>query len=122
VTVGLTGLFIDSARMLLSKNYGITYFVGAKLLGLKATQILPEAFTWSIIKEMIKKAPVIFGAMTLGGILIGIPLAVLSYYLSFAAIEKYQQSVKKKVAAQKARLKETKEKLKQNIRQRRMKN
>jgi len=34
---------------------------------------------------------------------------------------KYQQSVKKKVAAQKARLVNTKEKLKQNIRQRRMK-
>ncbi|MGD8291566.1 MAG: DUF2062 domain-containing protein [Desulfobacterales bacterium] len=102
--------------------YGITYFVGAKLLGLKATLILPEAFTWSIIKEMLKKAPVIFGAMTLGGILIGIPLAVLSYYLLFAAIKKYQESVKKKVAAQKARLVGTKEKIKQNIRQRRMKN
>jgi uncharacterized protein (DUF2062 family) len=102
--------------------YGITYLVGAKLLGLRATLILPEAFTWGIIREMLKKAPVIFGSMTLGGILIGIPSAVLSYYLSFAAIKKYQHRIKKKVAAQKTRLLDTKEKLKHNIRQRRMKN
>lgn len=95
--------------------YGITYIVGAKLLGLKVTMTLPEDFTWSIAREMLKNAPVIFGALMIGGILIGLPLAVLSYYLSFAAINKYQQSVKEKVAVQKARLVKTKEKVKKKI-------
>ncbi len=96
--------------------YGITYIVGAKLLGLKATLNLPDDFTWSIVKEMLKNAPVIFGALTVGGIIIGLPLAVLSYYLSFAAVNKYQQSVKEKVAVQKARLVKAKEKVKKKIR------
>ncbi|MGD8522910.1 MAG: DUF2062 domain-containing protein [Desulfobacterales bacterium] len=102
--------------------YGITYIVGVKLLGLKVTMTLPDNFSWSIVQEMLKNAPMIFGALTVGGILIGLPLAVLSYYLSFAAVNKYQQSIKEKVAAQKTRLVNTKEKVKKKIRKRRMKN
>ena len=101
--------------------YGFTYIVGAKVLELKATLTLPEDFSWSIVKELLENAPVIFGTMTIGGILIGFPLAVLSYYLSFAAVNKYQQSVKEKVAVQKARLVKAKEKVKNKIRKRRMK-
>ena len=70
---------------------------------------------------MLKNAPVIFGALTVGGILVGLPLAVLGYYVSFAAVNKYQQRVKEKVAAQKDRMVNTKEKVKKKIRQRRMK-
>ena len=98
--------------------YGLTYIVGAKVLGLKATMALPQELTWGIVKEMLKNAPVIFGALTAGGILIGLPLAVFSYYLSFAAVNKYQQSIKIKVAAQKARLVNTKERVKKKIRRR----
>ena len=101
--------------------YGITYIVGAKLLGLKASIALPEDFTWSIIREMLKNAPVIFGALTVGGILIGLPLAVLSYYLSFAAVNKYQQRVKDKMVAQKTRLANTKEIVRKKIREVRQK-
>ena len=96
--------------------YGITYIVGAKMVGLKMTMTLPEDFSWSIVREMLKNAPAIFGALTIGGILIGLPLAVLSYYLSFAAVNKYQQSVKDKVSVQKARLVKAKEKVKKKIR------
>jgi uncharacterized protein (DUF2062 family) len=101
--------------------YGLTYIVGAKVLGLKATMALPQELTWGIVKEMLKNAPVIFGALTVGGVLVGLPLAVLGYYLSFAAVNKYHQRVKEKVAAQKARLVNTKEKVKKKIRQRPMK-
>jgi len=102
--------------------YGITYIVGAKLLGLKLTMTLPDNFSWSVVQEMLKNAPMIFGALTVGGILIGLPLAILSYYLSFAAVNKYQQSIKEKVAAQKIRLVNTKEKVKKKIHKRRLKN
>ena len=98
--------------------YGITYIVGAKLLGLKATMTLPANFSWSIVQEILKNAPVIFGALMVGGILIGLPLAVLSYYLAFAAVSKYQQSITEKVAAQKARLENTKKRVKKKIRKR----
>ena len=95
--------------------YGLTYIVGAKLLGLKLAMTSPEDFSWSIVKELLENAPAIFGALTLGGIIIGLPLAVLSYYLSFAAVNKYQQSIKAKVAAQRARLAKTKERVKNKI-------
>lgn len=96
--------------------YGLTYIVGAKLLGLGNALTLPDEFTWSIVREMLKSAPVILGALTLGGAVLGLPLAVLSYYLSFAAVNKYQKSVKEKVAAHKARLGNTKERVKNKIR------
>jgi uncharacterized protein (DUF2062 family) len=101
--------------------YGLTYIVGGKLLGMKAAMTLPDELTWSIVKEMLKNAPAIFGALTVGGILIGLPLAVLCYYLSFAAVNRYRQSIKVKVSAQKARLANTKERVKQKIRKRRKK-
>jgi uncharacterized protein (DUF2062 family) len=79
--------------------------------------ILPDEFSWSVVSEMLKNAPVILGALTVGGIAVGLPLAVLSYYLSFAAVNKYQQNFKEKVAAQKARLANTKERVKKKIRE-----
>jgi uncharacterized protein (DUF2062 family) len=101
--------------------YGSTYFVGAHLLDLKTALALPAELTWSLVKEMLRNAPVILGALTVGGILVGLPLAVLGYYIAYMAVNKYQQRVKDKVAAQKARMLNTKEKVKQKIHQRRMK-
>jgi len=101
--------------------YGLTYVVGAKVLGLKTAMTLPNDFTWGIVKETLRNAPVIFGALTVGGILIGLPLAILSYFSSFAAVNKYQQSIKTKVAAQRARLANTKERVKKKIRKPRKK-
>ena len=101
--------------------YGSTYFVGAHLLGLKTALSLPAELTWRLVKEMLRNAPVILGALTVGGILIGLPLAVLGYYIAYMAVNKYQQRVKDQVAAQKARMLNTKEKVKQKIHQRRMK-
>ena len=101
--------------------YGFTYIVGAKLLGLKATLNLPEDLTWSIVKEILKNAPAIFAALTVGGIIIGLPLAILSYYLSYAAVNRYQQSIQVKLAAQKARLVSTKQRVKKKIRKGRKK-
>jgi hypothetical protein len=101
--------------------YSITYMVGVKLLGVKATLALPDDLTWSIVKEILKNAPAIFGALTVGGIIIGLPLAILSYYLSYAAVNRYQQSIQLKLAAQKARLVSTKQRVKKKIRKGRKK-
>ena len=101
--------------------YGITYLVGAKLLGLKSILTVPDDLNWSIVKEILINAPVILGALTVGGIIVGLPLAILSYYLSYAAVNKYQQRIKDKMAAQKARLVITKERVKKKIRKGRQK-
>jgi len=95
--------------------YGVTYITGAKLLNLEPVVNMSLSPTWSTLKAMLQKAPQTFGAMTVGGILLGIPLAIVSYYLSYAAVDKYQKDVKEKLARQKAKLADTKEKVKQKM-------
>ena len=69
---------------------------------------------------MFQKAPRTFGAMTVGGFILGIPLAMVSYYLSYAAVQKYQKDVKEKLARQKAKLADTKEKVKKKMEERKI--
>ena len=96
--------------------YTVTYFVGASLLGLETTMTLPGELTWSVVRDMLRNAPRIFGALTVGGILVGLPLAVLGYYLAFAAVNRYQQRVREKITAQRDRLRITRQKVKNKIR------
>jgi hypothetical protein len=95
--------------------YGVTYITGAKMMHLAPVFKLPLSPTWSTLKAMLMKAPQALGAMTVGGIVIGLPLAVLAYYLSYGAVEKYQKDVKEKLVRQKAKLAGTKEKVKKKV-------
>lgn len=70
-------------------------------------------------KDNLQNAPRILGAMMVGCLIIGLPLAVLSYYAAYAASQKYQQDIREKLARQKARLSNTKERVKKKIRKRR---
>ena len=100
--------------------YGVTYITGAKLLSLDPVFDMPLSPTWSTLKVMLQKAPQAFGAMTVGGALLGIPLAIISYYLSYAAVDRYQKDVKEKLVRQKAKLADTKEKVKKKIEERKI--
>jgi uncharacterized protein (DUF2062 family) len=95
--------------------YGVSYITGAKLLNLEPVFDMPLSPTWSSLKAMLQKAPQAFGAMTVGGAIIGIPLAIVSYYLAYIAVDKYQKDVKEKLARQRAKLADTKEKVKQKM-------
>ena len=83
--------------------YGLTYYIGAKILGLRTLRSLTGDIGLSTVIEALKKAPELLSAMTVGGILIGIPLAVVGYYLSYAAIEKYQNDLKVRMQQRKER-------------------
>ncbi|CAB1079560.1 hypothetical protein D1AOALGA4SA_7268 [Olavius algarvensis Delta 1 endosymbiont] len=100
--------------------YGVTYITGAKLLNLDPVFNMPLSPTWSTLKAMIQKAPQAFGAMTVGGAILGIPLAIFSYYLSYAAVDGYQKGVKDKLVRQKARLAGTKMKVKKKMEERKI--
>jgi uncharacterized protein (DUF2062 family) len=95
--------------------YSVTYITGAKLLSLNPVFNMPLSPTWSTLKAMLQKAPQTLGAMTVGGAIIGIPIAIISYYLSYVALEKYQKDVKAKLASQKAKLADTREKVKKKM-------
>ena len=100
--------------------YGVTYITGAKLLSLDPVFNMPLSPTWSTLKVMLQKAPQTFGAMTVGGALLGIPLAIFSYYLSYTAVDKYQKGLKEKLARQKVKLAGTKEKVKMKMEERKI--
>ena len=100
--------------------YGVTYITGAKMMHLAPVFNLPLSPSWSTLKAMLLKAPQALGAMTVGGIVIGLPLAVLAYYLAYGAVEKYQKDLKAKIARRKVKFSETREKLKMKVLERKI--
>ncbi len=101
--------------------YGMTYLTGAKILGFEKIQPFSLELSLSNLQTLIAKAPTVFGAMIVGGIAIGIPLAVLAYYLSFYLVRSYQPKVKARIARRKARRAESKAKAKTPSRKKRQK-
>ncbi len=81
--------------------YSFSYFVGAKMLGFKIAPKLLTGLDFSTLKEASAK---IFLATTVGGVVVGIPLALLGYYLALSAVQGYQTKLKHRVAARKEKL------------------
>jgi uncharacterized protein (DUF2062 family) len=81
--------------------YSLTYLVGGKIIGLEKVFSFSEDFDMDALKALLSKAPEIVWALIVGGVVIGIPLAVISYYLCFSAVRRYQDSIKQKLAKQK---------------------
>jgi uncharacterized protein (DUF2062 family) len=98
--------------------YSITYVTGTWLLGVETSFNLQPEFGMTAVEKMLQKAPKVFGVLTIGGIVIGLPLGFISYYVSFSAILKYQRSIKGKLIRHKTKMKNTKERIKRKIRQR----
>jgi uncharacterized protein (DUF2062 family) len=84
--------------------YGFNYWVGAKLLGLKTLHTLALDASVDSVMELFKKAPELLGAMGLGGLISGIPLAIIGYFVALKAVEEYQTHLKAKIQRQRARL------------------
>jgi len=84
--------------------YSITYLVGAKILGLKKTDILPDDLGGASIFQLLSKTPEIIWAMFIGGAVLGLPLAILSYYFSYSAVRKYQDDIKSKIAEKREKM------------------
>ena len=89
--------------------YGVNYFIGAKLIGLPKAYLLSEAHGFTRIYKMMLKAPEIFWALIVGGIVLGLPLAVAGYYFSYSVVQKYQDDIKQRLARSKEKLAQKKE-------------
>ena len=84
--------------------YGLTYFTGAKLLGIRKAYTPPEELSITAIEKLIQKAPEALWALIIGGIVLGLPLAVAGYYFSYSAILKYQGGIKRKIVERREKL------------------
>jgi len=83
--------------------YSFSYVVGAKILGFKIAPKLLTGLDFSTLKEAGAK---ILLATTVGGVIVGVPLALLGYYLAFSAVHGYQTKLKHRVAAKKEKIAE----------------
>jgi uncharacterized protein (DUF2062 family) len=92
--------------------YSGTYVLGGNILGLDNQFSFPDGFTITALVQMIKEAPKILSALTVGGIIIGAPLAAAGYYIVYSLVKKYQDDLKKALEKQKLKLAERKERKK----------
>ena len=88
--------------------YSFTYLVGAGLIGIEKNVGLKPQEGLGGLYKLILKAPEIFWAMTVGGIVLGIPLALAGYYFAYSVVHKYQQDIKQKFEKSKKSLVERK--------------
>jgi uncharacterized protein (DUF2062 family) len=86
--------------------YSFTYSIGAKLIGLQKTVVWKDAFDLSKIAELFEVAPAILTALTIGGIIVGLPVAIAGYVLGYSAVDNYQKNIKAKLLHQKDVLKQ----------------
>ena len=102
--------------------YSVSFFVGSKIYGTSKVFNPPDEMTISIAKRILAKSPGIFYSLTIGGVVLGIPLAVAGYFLANRLLSRYQEGLKEKMAQQKERLKIKKDRFKQRLRERRRRN
>ncbi len=75
--------------------YGMNYMVGKKMFHIEVVTPSIGNMSMKSLVDLLCETPDIFLAMTLGGIVVGIPLAIGGYYLAYAAVKNYQTLKKK---------------------------
>lgn len=93
--------------------YSTTWFIGSKITGVTLTKSLPQTLSVNDGLAFLLKTPAILATFTLGGIIVGIPVAVIGYYVAFGLVQKYQKGVREKLIVRKARRKMQKSELDQ---------
>ena len=71
--------------------YPLNYWVGAKLLGASHTIRWPTDFDFAAVLELMKQSPMVLLDLIVGGIALGIPLAVGGYFIALRAVCLYRR-------------------------------
>ncbi len=77
--------------------YGASWFVGSRITGVRLAESIPHSLSLMDTYAFLLKTPAILVTFTIGGIVVGIPLAIGVYYLAYAAVKKYQQDRRNKL-------------------------
>lgn len=84
--------------------YSITYLVGARIIGIQKGFNWADINSFSAVYQLIVKAPEIVWAMIVGGVVLGLPLAIAGYYIIFFVMKRYQENIKIKLAKSRQKL------------------
>jgi len=71
--------------------YPVTYWVGAQLVGVSKSVQWPVSFTTEAVVALVKQSPLILVDMSVGGLILGIPLAIAGYVLALRAVRLYRR-------------------------------
>jgi len=84
--------------------YPFAYLVGSKVMGTttKGHLVIPRDLATA--GRMLEEAPHLLLEMTLGTVLIGLPLALLGYFLSHVALIRYRETIRDKMASRRQKL------------------
>ena len=74
--------------------YSITYVVGARIAGIKQVFSWKDIESLSAVYRLILHTPEMIWAMVIGGVILGLPLAVAGYYLAFFVVGRYQEKIR----------------------------
>lgn len=90
--------------------YPLTYMVGKGLLGVSNFPDLEKFLSLTSVIELIKHSPMILMDLTVGGIVLGLPLCIVAYWIVLTAIENYRKRIKPKLSKKRQKRK-TKKKI-----------
>ena len=83
--------------------YPICYYIGSRIYSVPKSQTVGAGLDVKLFYTLIVKAPELFIALTIGGVIIGLPLAIAGYYFAYSALHRYQDEIKLKLAKRKAK-------------------
>ncbi len=81
--------------------YPVCYYIGSRIYSVPRSQTVGVEHDVKIFYTLLIKAPELFIALTIGGVIIGLPLAITGYYFAYSAIGRYQDEIKMKLAKRK---------------------
>lgn len=87
--------------------YAMNYWLGSKLLNLGWPGGTAQALEASgLVSGALQKTPHVLASMTLGGIVLGVPVAFAGYWAALWAVGRYRGQVKAKLERTRQRLRE----------------
>ena len=89
--------------------YSMTWYVGSRFTGMNLAERLPHDLSFKASLQLVLNTPAILGTLTIGGIVVGVPVAVCAYHITFGLVQRYQDEVREKLKARKARRKKKKQ-------------
>lgn len=71
--------------------YPLNYWVGVKLLGGRQRFKWPSEFDFYVFMELMKDSPAVLVNLVVGGLVLGIPLAVGGYFFALRSVNLYRE-------------------------------
>jgi uncharacterized protein (DUF2062 family) len=78
--------------------YPLTYKLGAKVAGFSKLNHFPKLFEPGGVIGLMKNSPMILVDLVVGGVIIGIPLAIISYYAALYVVSSARKRMEKRKA------------------------